>query len=42
MLPPMPWESIQQASDTDLKAIFAYLMSFPPVRNKVPAPVPSK
>jgi len=42
ILPPMPWESIQQASDKDLKAMFAYLMSLPPVRNMVPAPVPPK
>lgn len=42
ILPPMPWEGIQQASDKDLKAMFAYLMSFPPVRNMVPAPVPPK
>jgi len=42
ILPPMPWESIQQASDKDLKAMFAYLMSLPPVRNMVPAPAPPK
>ena len=42
MLPPMPWEGIRQASDKDLKAMFAYLMSLPPVRNMVPAPVPPK
>jgi len=42
LLPPMPWEGIQQASDKDLKAMFAYLMSLPPVRNMVPAPVPPK
>ena len=37
LLPPMPWEGIQQASDKDLKAMFAYLMSLPPVRNMVRA-----
>jgi len=42
ILPPMPWESIGQANDRDLKAMFAYLMSLPPVRNMVPAPVPPK
>jgi len=42
ILPPMPWESIRQASDRDLKAIFAYITSLPPVRNMVPAPVPPK
>ena len=42
ILPPMPWEEIRQTSDKDLKAMFAYLMSLPPVRNMVPAPVPPK
>ena len=42
MLPPMPWESIRQSSDKDLKAMFAYLMSLPPVRNMVPSPIPPK
>lgn len=42
LLPPMPWEEIQHANDKDLKAIFAYLMSLPPVRNMVPAPIPPK
>ena len=43
MLPhPMPWENIQQATDKDLKAMFAYLMSLPPVRNVVPSPIPPK
>jgi len=42
ILPPMPWESIRQASDRDLKAMFAYITSLPPVRNMVPAPVPPK
>jgi len=42
LLPPMPWESIRQANDKDLKAMFAYLMSLPPVRNMVPSPIPPK
>jgi cytochrome c2 len=40
ILPPMPWNVVGQASDDDLKAIFAYLKSTPPVLNIVPAPVP--
>ena len=40
ILPPMPWEGIGQATDPDLKAVFAYLKSTKPVRNPVPAPVP--
>lgn len=37
--PPMPWEVYGRLSDEDLKAIFAYLRSIPPVKNKVPEPV---
>lgn len=34
--PPMPWQSYGQATDEDLKAIFAYLKTIPPVVNHVP------
>jgi hypothetical protein len=40
LLPPMPWQMIAKASDHDLKSIFAYLKSTPPVENVVPSPVP--
>lgn len=40
ILPPMPWEDYGKLSDQDLRAIFAYLMTVPPVRNAVPKPVP--
>ena len=40
IMPPMPVEYIGQMNDDDLKAIYAYLKSLPPVSNKVPAPVP--
>jgi mono/diheme cytochrome c family protein len=40
ILPPMPWEDIGHLTDTDLKDMFAYLMSVPPVRNAVPQPLP--
>jgi mono/diheme cytochrome c family protein len=39
ILPPMPWEFIKTMSDSDLKAIFAYLHSLPPIKNMVPQPV---
>lgn len=39
ILPPMPWQTIGQASDADLKAIFAYLKSLKPVENPVPDPI---
>lgn len=34
--PPMPWNWIGMATDADLKAIFAYLKSVPPMANRVP------
>lgn len=40
LLPPMPWQIYAQKTDEDLKAIYAYLMSLKPIKNKVPDPVP--
>jgi hypothetical protein len=40
ILPPMPWQAFSAYSDDDLKAIFAYLKSIPPVKNQVPDPLP--
>jgi hypothetical protein len=40
LLPPMPWEIYRNLMDEDLKAMFAYLKSLPPVRNNVPGPIP--
>jgi len=40
ILPPMPWPAIRNMTDDDLKAIFAYLRTIPPIRNKVPDPLP--
>lgn len=40
ILPPMPWMYYSNASDDDLKAIFAYLQSLKPVKNIVPQPIP--
>jgi cytochrome c len=34
--PPMPWQWIGKMTDEDLKAVFAYLQSIPPVKNRVP------
>lgn len=40
ILPPMPWQDIGKTSDSDLKAIFAYLKSLKPVKNAVHDPIP--
>jgi cytochrome c553 len=40
ILPPMPWFVYKNFTDQDLKAIWAYLRSIPPVKNQVPFPVP--
>lgn len=39
ILPPMPWQGIGKLSDEDLNAIFSYLKSLKPVKNKVPEPL---
>lgn len=40
LLPPMPWQNYNNATDEDLRAIFTYLKSTKPVNNIVPAPIP--
>ena len=40
ILPPMPWPLYGKKTDEDLKAIYAYLQTIPPIRNKVPDPLP--
>jgi hypothetical protein len=35
ILPPTPWPAFRNASDGDLKSIYAYLRSVPPVTNHV-------
>lgn len=40
LLPPMPADMIATYTDEDLAAIFAYLQSLPPVKNRVPDPIP--
>jgi cytochrome c553 len=39
ILPPMPWEVYGRLPDEDLKAIYAYLRSVPPIKNRVPEPL---
>jgi hypothetical protein len=38
----MPWQFIGQMTDEDLKAVFAYLKTLPPIKNQVPQPIPPK
>ncbi|HEY9421115.1 MAG TPA: c-type cytochrome [Thermoanaerobaculia bacterium] len=40
VLPPMPWQSLKNLTDEDLRAIYAFLRTIPPVHNRVPEPVP--
>jgi cytochrome c553 len=40
ILPPMPWFMYAELSDEDLKAIWAYLMTLPPIKNEVADPIP--
>lgn len=47
ILPPMPWSFIRTLTDEDLKSVYAYLRTIPPVSNLVPdaeppAPAPLK
>jgi mono/diheme cytochrome c family protein len=39
LMPPMPYFIIGALNDTDIRDLFAYLQSLPPVQNRVPAPV---
>lgn len=39
ILPPMPWQVVGKLPDEDLKSIYAYLKSVPPISNRVPGPV---
>jgi mono/diheme cytochrome c family protein len=36
IMPPMPWQALRNASDDDLKAIYAYLRTIKPIANHVP------
>lgn len=40
VLPPMPWPFYSNMTDEDLRAIFAYLRTLPPIANVIPQPVP--
>lgn len=40
IMPPMPWEAYGHMPDEDLKAIWAYLQTIPPIDNAVPVYMP--
>ena len=40
LLPPMPVPGINNYTDAELKAIFAYLRTIPAIKNPVPEPIP--
>lgn len=42
LLPPMPWQNFSKLTDEDLKSIYTYLKTTPPVKNVVPSPIPLK
>jgi hypothetical protein len=39
ILPPMPWSWYGKMTDDDLKSIFMYLKTIPPIDNAVPPPI---
>jgi len=40
IMPPMPWRYYGRLNDDDLKGIFAYLRTLPPIENRVPEYAP--
>jgi hypothetical protein len=36
IMPPMPWQGYGKMNDADMKTVWAYLRSIPPVSNQVP------
>jgi len=41
LLPPMPWQAFGHFDDEDLRSMFDYLQTIPPVKNQVPAAAPA-
>jgi mono/diheme cytochrome c family protein len=39
VLPPMPVQNLAALSDTDIRALFAYLQSLPAIKNRTPQPI---
>jgi hypothetical protein len=41
IMPPMPWPAYRNATDEDLKAVYAYLRTVKPIVNRVPEAKPA-
>jgi mono/diheme cytochrome c family protein len=41
LLPPMPWQVYRNMTDEDLKSVFAFLRTIPPIHNQVPDAKPA-
>lgn len=39
ILPPMPWRNVARLTDDDLRSLYRYLASIPPIVNRVPEPL---
>jgi cytochrome c553 len=39
VLPPMPVQNLKALSDSDIRALFAYLQSIPAIKNRIPDPI---
>jgi mono/diheme cytochrome c family protein len=39
VLPPMPVQSLKSLTDSDIRALFAYLQSIPAIQNRTPQPI---
>ena len=39
VLPPMPVQNLRALSDSDIRALFAYLQSIPAIKNRNPQPI---
>lgn len=42
IMPPMPWPAYKNLSDTALRAMYSYLKTIPPVKNRAPDYAPPK
>ena len=39
VLPPMPVQVVSNLTDTDIRALFAYLQTVKPIKNRIPQPI---